>query len=67
MRLISIAVSILVLLSGKTFAEGLTSGKLDGKHEDAIQPLVEEIRQAKFGDKSKVRTEERKGKKAKRD
>lgn len=65
MRFITILMTMFFLSSLNVSANGV-GGNLNGKREGAIEPLVEELRKAKFGKSNKVRHEKRSGKKAKR-
>ena len=66
MRFITILMTMFFLSSLNVSAGGSVGGNLNGKREGAIEPLVEELRKAKFGKSNKVRHEKRRGKKAKR-
>ena len=65
MRFITILMTMFFLSSLNVSANGV-GGNLNGKRERAIEPLVEELRKAKFGKSNKVRFGQRSGKKAKR-
>ena len=66
MRFTTILITMFFLSSLNVSAGGSVGGNLNGKREAAIEPLVEELRKAKFGKSNKVRHGKHSGKKAKR-